>query len=50
MIVETFRGNISFCVRDESGNVIYQNDTFKDQHKLFKRISQNEPGIYCFKG
>lgn len=49
MIVETFRGNISFCVRDESGNVIYQNDTFKDQHKLFKRISQNERGSIVLK-
>ena len=49
MIVETFRGNVSFCVRDENGNVIYQNDTFKDQHKLFKRISQNERGSIVLK-
>lgn len=32
-----------------SGNVIYQNDTFKDQHKLFKRISQNERGSIVLK-
>lgn len=42
--IETFNGNVSFCVRMESGMIVYQNDTFGDDSKLFKEISQNERG------
>lgn len=45
MTVETFNGNVSFCIRAENGDVVYQNDTFNDDHKLFDKISQNERGI-----
>ena len=44
MTVETFNGNVSFCIRAENGDVVYQNDTFNDDHKLFDKISQNERG------
>lgn len=49
MSVETFRGNVSFCVRDENGNVIYQNDVFDNQPKLFEKVFQNERGYIVLK-
>ena len=49
MSVETFRGNVSFCVRDENGNVIYQNDVFDNQPKLFEKVFQNERGYIVIK-
>lgn len=44
LTIETFNGNVSFCVRMENGDVIYQNDTFNDGSELFKKLSQNERG------
>lgn len=33
-----------FVFAAENGDVVYQNDTFNDDHKLFDKISQNERG------
>lgn len=49
MIVETFNGSVSFCIRDENGHVVYQNDSFDNDQHLFKKISQNERGYVVLK-
>ena len=49
MIVETFNGSVSFCIRDENGDIIYQNNAFKDDQQFLKKISQNERGYVVLK-
>ena len=44
MTFETFNGNVSFCIRDNEGNLIYQNGGFSEKSKLVEEVYQNERG------
>ena len=42
--VQTFNGSISFCLRDKSGKMIYQNGGFFDDSSLTKKINSGSRG------
>lgn len=41
---ETFRGSMSFCIRDQDGKLLYQSGDFGDDMQIVNEISQNERG------
>lgn len=42
--IQTFSGNISFCLRDQNGNMRYQNGGFYDDSSLIRKIDSGTRG------
>lgn len=47
--IQTLSGNLSFCLRDAQGQIIYQNGGFSDKNNFINKIDDNQRGYKIFK-
>lgn len=47
--IQTLSGNLSFCLRDTQGQIIYQNGGFSDKNNFIDKINDHQRAYKIFK-
>ena len=48
LTIQTLSGNLSFCLRDTQGQIIYQNGGFSDKNNFIDKVEDNQRAYKIF--